>query len=83
MLAALDDPWSRRCVEAERAFLVELGGDCDLPAGAHAEPDGDDLVLRAVLADDAGLRRLVLEGTDGPELGAEAAVRLRGGEGSG
>ncbi|MCC6226637.1 MAG: hydroxymethylbilane synthase [Microthrixaceae bacterium] len=81
MLAVLEDPWSRRCVEAERAFLVELGGDCDLPAGAHAEPDGDDLVLRAVLADDAGLRRLVLEGSDGVSLGREAAARLRGGEG--
>ena len=23
-------------VEAERGFLAELGGDCDLPAGAHA-----------------------------------------------
>jgi hydroxymethylbilane synthase len=27
---------TRRRVDAERAFLVELGGDCDLPAGAHA-----------------------------------------------
>jgi hydroxymethylbilane synthase len=27
---------SRRRVDAERAFLAELGGDCDLPAGAHA-----------------------------------------------
>jgi hydroxymethylbilane synthase len=27
---------TRRRVDAERAFLAELGGDCDLPAGAHA-----------------------------------------------
>ena len=27
---------TRRCVDAERAFLAELGGDCSLPAGAHA-----------------------------------------------
>ena len=26
----------RRAVDAERAFLAELGGDCDLPAGAYA-----------------------------------------------
>jgi hydroxymethylbilane synthase len=33
---------SRRALDAERGFLSELGGDCDLPAGAHAttRPDG-------------------------------------------
>jgi hydroxymethylbilane synthase len=75
-LAAIDDPVSRRRFDAERAFLAELGGDCDLPAGAYAELDGDDLVLRAVLAGDGGLHRLVLKGSDGPELGREAARRL-------
>jgi hydroxymethylbilane synthase len=43
VLAHLDHTPSRRVVEAERAFLAALGGDCDLPAGAHATlPDGDD-----------------------------------------
>ena len=27
---------TRRAVDAERGFLAELGGDCSLPAGAHA-----------------------------------------------
>ena len=36
LLAAIEHEPSRRRVDAERAFLVELGGDCDLPAGAHA-----------------------------------------------
>ena len=31
MLAAIEHAPSRRRVDAERAFLVELGGDCDLP----------------------------------------------------
>jgi hydroxymethylbilane synthase len=35
-LAAIEHEASRRCVDAERAFLAELGGDCSLPAGAHA-----------------------------------------------
>ena len=41
------DP-TRRCVDAERAFLAELGGDCSLPAGAHAVIDGDGLLDRRV-----------------------------------
>jgi hydroxymethylbilane synthase len=35
-LVAIEHAPSRRAVDAERAFLAELGGDCDLPAGAHA-----------------------------------------------
>lgn len=44
LLAAIQHAPSRRVVDAERAFLAELGGDCSLPAGAHAvllEADGD------------------------------------------
>jgi hydroxymethylbilane synthase len=36
MLAAIEHVASRRTVDAERGFLSELGGDCDLPAAAHA-----------------------------------------------
>lgn len=45
MLLAIEHAPSRRRVDAERAFLIELGGDCDLPAGAHATlggPSGPD-----------------------------------------
>jgi hydroxymethylbilane synthase len=40
-LAVIDDPRSARLVEAERAFLAELGGGCTLPVGAHATWVGD------------------------------------------
>lgn len=36
LLAAVEDMSGRRAVDAERAFLAELGGDCNLPAAAHA-----------------------------------------------
>ena len=39
-LALIEDPRSRDAVDAERGFLAELGGDCDLPAGAHASAVG-------------------------------------------
>lgn len=35
-LGSIEHAPSRWCVDAERAFLAELGGDCSLPAGAHA-----------------------------------------------
>jgi hydroxymethylbilane synthase len=62
LVGAIEHAPSRRRVDAERAFLAELGGDCSLPAGAHAQlrPDGS-LHLRAVLADAVGGEVLVDE----------------------
>lgn len=54
LLAAVEHGPSRVRVDVERSFLAELGGDCDLPAGAHATLDGDRLHLRALLAADDG-----------------------------
>lgn len=39
-LALIEHGPSRVALEAERGFLAELGGDCDLPAGAYAVLDG-------------------------------------------
>lgn len=39
LLDRLQDPVSRLCVEAERAFLVALGGDCSTPLAGHARYD--------------------------------------------
>jgi hydroxymethylbilane synthase len=78
VLAIIDDAAARRRVEAERAFLEELGGDCSLPAGAHAVEDGDDLRITAVLAsrDERQLERRVLTGRDPVELGRSVARSL-------
>lgn len=51
LLASVQHPTSRLAVDAERGFLAELGGDCDLPAGAMAVVAGDGSVtLTGVLA---------------------------------
>ncbi len=34
---------------AERAVLLTLGGDCNVPIGAYSEIDGSRLVLRGLL----------------------------------
>jgi hydroxymethylbilane synthase len=69
---------SRMAVDAERAFLATLGGDCDLPAGAHATVDDGWLTLTGVLADDVAspVRRHVASGDDPVALGAEVAEHL-------
>jgi hydroxymethylbilane synthase len=78
LLEAITDDTARRALDAERAFLIELGGDCNLPAGAHAVVDGDTLQVTGVLAspDERVLRRVTLDGTDGEALGREVARRL-------
>lgn len=81
-LAAVEHAPSRRRVDAERSFLAELGGDCNLPAGAHAVIlDGGRLRLDAMLASLDG--RVVLRhrcegpvGGDDTMLGAAAARHL-------
>lgn len=79
LVAAIEDAPSRRVVDAERAFLDTLGGDCDLPAGAWARIDGDQIELQAVLAGDVAAHpeRIRVRGTDGIQLGRQAAEELR------
>ncbi|MCI0345861.1 MAG: hydroxymethylbilane synthase [Chloroflexi bacterium] len=78
VVAAVEDPASRRAVDAERAFLAELGGDCDLPAGAHAVALEDELRLDVLLASLDGhvvLRHRAV-GSDPDPLGRDAARHL-------
>jgi hydroxymethylbilane synthase len=64
-LAAVEHPDSRRCVDAERAFLAELGGDCSLPAAAHATSTADGLVIEGRLLSVDGRTMLRHRGDDG------------------
>jgi hydroxymethylbilane synthase len=79
LLAGVDDPGVRTAVTAERAYLAELGGGCDLPCGALAQVDGDGTVrLEALLASLDGriALRARVAGSDPVAVGAEAARRL-------
>jgi len=79
LLRDIDDHGARRVVEAERAFLAELGGGCNLPCGAHAVADADGtLVLTALLASLDGhvVLRTDGRGADPHALGVEVARRL-------
>ena len=78
-VAPADDAQARRCLRAERAVLVALGGGCLIPLGAWAREEEGSLVLVAALAHDGGIRRVELGGAmDDPEgLGERAANALR------
>jgi hydroxymethylbilane synthase len=77
---ALDDPDTRVCVDAERAFLTRLEGGCQVPIAAHATLDGDRVTLDGLIAGVRGERVLresiVGARGDGPKLGRELAERL-------
>ncbi len=70
----IDHAGTRASVEAERAFLAELGSGCSLPIGAHVA----DGMLSAFLADDSGraLQTSVRLGHDWNASAAEAARAL-------
>jgi hydroxymethylbilane synthase len=78
-LAGIEHAPSRATVDAERAFLAELGSGCDLPVGAHAVAEGAGrLTLTGLIASLDG--RIVLRHTatdlDGPALGRAVARHL-------
>lgn len=72
----IDHAATRADVEAERAFLAELGSGCSLPIGAHVANG----MLSAFLAEDAGraLQTSVRLGHDRNASAAEAARTLLG-----
>ncbi len=86
LLRPLDHEPTRLCVTAERAFLAELEGNCQVPIAAHATLDATGaLHLTGLVMDPAG-KRAVRKNASGPasdaaRLGRElaAAVRADGG----
>jgi hydroxymethylbilane synthase len=73
------DGGATRAVEAERAFLRELGTGCSIPAGAHATLEGDGVSLSAVMAavDGTASVRATLRGASARDVGRRLALHLR------
>ncbi len=83
LLAKIEDSLTRRCVDAERAFLAALGGDCMTPAAAHASPAGEQIQLQGMLEPAKGelLRRATVSDRDPARAGAKLLkVLLKSGE---
>jgi hydroxymethylbilane synthase len=79
-LRALEDPATRKVMNAERAFAARLGGSCQSPIAAYAELDADRITLRGLVAEPDGSRLLkdTLSGSaENPAaLGHELAERI-------
>lgn len=76
---SIDEIGSHRCLDAERAFLAELGGGCELPVGAHAVIGTDGAVeLKGLIAslDGLVLLRRAMIGPDGAEVGRALAREI-------
>lgn len=63
-------PTSQRCL-AERAFLRELEGGCQVPIGVNTSLEGDDLVMTGMVASLDG-KRLIRNESSGSRTNPEA-----------
>jgi hydroxymethylbilane synthase len=77
-LKFLDHPQTRSAVECERTALSALGGGCQVPIGAYAEPAHGGLQLCAVVAspDGSEIVREQKTGSDPHLLGQEVGRKL-------
>lgn len=78
LLSGIVDDLTGTCVMAERSYLAELGGGCELPVGAYAYKEGADLYLETLLAslDGGTVLRTKHQGNDPVTLGAQTAQEL-------
>ncbi len=54
LLAVLDDPQARLAATAERAFLAQIGGGCQVPLGAYAVVEGTSIRLTGMIGGRSG-----------------------------
>lgn len=80
LVSVLDHPPSRAVVTAERAFLGELGGTCQVPLAAHGRIEANTLKLCGLVAALDG-DQVLRDAVEGPvdhahDLGIELSKRL-------
>jgi hydroxymethylbilane synthase len=84
MVSLISDEKTMRASECERAFAKAIGGDCYVPAGAHATVNGRALTLVGMIASPHGrtLLKRTETSTDPVGLGESLAEELlrRGGK---
>ncbi|MFU8784456.1 hydroxymethylbilane synthase [Aliidiomarina sp.] len=74
LLAPLEDFDTRACVLAERAMNRRLDGGCQVPIGAYAELQGEQLILRGLVGATDG-SQVIRNSIQGPVAQAETLGR--------
>ena len=78
--SAIEHAGTRLCVDAERAFMAEIGGGCSAPIGAHARIDDNIITLAVVVSDPSGVNlirhRESAPAPEAVELGQRVAKRI-------
>jgi hydroxymethylbilane synthase len=81
VLKVLEHPETRDRCYAERAFLRELEGGCQVPIGVNTKIEGDTLTLTGMVAslDGQKLIKDTISGkaSDAEQLGRDLAIRVR------
>jgi hydroxymethylbilane synthase len=79
-LAFLNDDKTTVAVTAERSFLIRLEGGCQVPIGAFAEVDGDQVTLTGLVASVDGMevikRNMSGAANEAQALGLQLAEQL-------
>lgn len=82
VLKVLEEPESRDRALAERSFLRELEGGCQVPIGVNTSIEGDNLTLVGMVASLDGKKLIKDEvsgnRSDAEQLGQDLANKLRG-----
>ncbi len=80
LCSAIEHASTRVCVDAERAFIAEIGSGCSAPIGAHARVDSETITLAVMISDPSGVNLVRLresaDANEGVELGKRLAGRL-------
>jgi hydroxymethylbilane synthase len=74
LLALIDDPFSERCVSAERVVVAALQGDCHSPIGVLAQIEGDQMIVRAAVGSRGGQPPVIRAQAMGPMDQPDSAV---------
>ncbi|MCP3025525.1 hydroxymethylbilane synthase [Halobacillus sp. A5] len=78
-LRKINDPYTDVTVAAERKFLHDLNGGCQVPIGGYATQKGDEITLTALVGkpDGSTILHETVKGNDPIAVGKEAADLLK------
>ena len=72
IISSIEDPIANIQYQAERTFMEEMDGKCQLPMGAYCLVEGTHIKVKGLLSDEAG-KNLVIKEMCGP-IGTQEAV---------